>query len=78
MKTKITVAGLGGGINFEMKIIEKALRDAGCKVEVVNSAADWICSQGNAYVPRIVLHNFENPNTATEVELIADHIPWGG
>lgn len=75
--TEITVTGMGGGINFEMKVIQKALEDAGYDVLVENSAADWVCSQGEDYVEKCIRHNLAK-NPKYQIKLIAKHIPWGG
>lgn len=80
MITKITIEGMGGCINFEMKLIQKVLEDAGLHVFVTNNAADWECSRSEDYVDYVIKHNLKlkadgNPN---QIDLIAKHIPWGG
>lgn len=73
---RITIKGLGGGINFEMQLIEKALRDAGIQVEVINDAADWVCSNQPGWFE----HVLEAAKTKGDhkVVLTAIHEPWGG
>lgn len=73
---QITVRGPGGGINFEMQIIEKALRDAGIQVEVINDAADWVCSNEPGWFER-VLEGVKSRGDSRAV-LTAIHQPWGG
>lgn len=73
---RITIKGLGGGINFEMQVIEKALKDAGIEVEVINDAADWVCSNEPGWFERVLKHNQEKGSRAAVLR--AKHIPWGG
>ena len=73
---RITVEGLGGGINFEMQVIEKALRDAGIQVEVINDAADWACSNESGWFER-VLESRKSKGDSRAI-LSAIHQPWGG
>ena len=71
----IQVTGMGGGINFEMQLIEKALRDAGFEVEVDNSAADWTVSNDPTWHQRMLDITAKKK---TKIRLTARHIPWGG
>ena len=71
---KITVRGPGGLINYEMDLIEQALKAAGITVHVDNDCKD-------AHKDTETYTKFRNEKTAKEgyeVTLIADHIPWGG
>lgn len=72
----ISVSGLGGGINFEMQLIEKALRDVGIEVEVVNDAADWGCSNEPGWFDSVAEHI--KSKGGHKVVLKAIHQPWGG
>jgi hypothetical protein len=73
---RITVEGMGGGINFEMQIIEKALKEAGIEVEVINDAADWECSNEPGWFER----SLERSKTKKNIRAVlkANHLPWGG
>lgn len=74
MLTTITVSGSGGCINYEMEIIEKALRAAGLNVIVTNKF-DW--SDKEEKVAALSEYYLKKPNKFS-VKLVADHLPWGG
>ncbi len=80
MRTKITVVGMGGCINFEMKLIQKALENVGIKVIVNNDAEDWVCSNEPNYMDNVtkalIKQKYEGKQCT--VELTAEHTPWGG
>ena len=65
IKIKVEVSGPGGIINNEVALIERALLLAGAKVNVINEYRD----------EEIIIFR---DSTSIEVDLIADHCPWGG
>ena len=71
----ITVKGMGGGINFEMKVIQDALEAAGITVKVENDSADWMGGMTQVWMDKVIAKNKQESPTAV---LKANHIPWGG
>lgn len=77
MMARIKVSGPGGCISTEMRVIEKALRDAGFQVTVIDdhrpedngAAEDWL--EKSLERVKLLPDNYQ-------VTLIADHQPWGG
>ena len=62
---QVKVTGPGECIGNEMLIIEKALRDAGYPIEVIDP-----------YPPEV--KEIKSPPAGWKIVLKADHCPWGG
>jgi phosphotransferase system HPr-like phosphotransfer protein len=65
IQATVTISAPGGLANSPAEVIEKALRDAGCKVTITNDNADLT---GNKATSLEVWH----------VNLVVNHQPWGG
>jgi hypothetical protein len=70
-RIEIKVSGPGMTINTEMALIEKALRDAGIPVDVVNEHPDSPTSN------QLSESHIEYCRKRG-VKLVANHCPWGG
>jgi DNA-binding Lrp family transcriptional regulator len=74
IKTTVIVEGPGTIINYEMFIIEQALRAAGLTVIVVNDYPE-----DNELETLSHTHQFVSDfPDVKEVTLVAKHYPWGG
>jgi len=82
MYTKINISGPGSCINGELAIIQKALEDAGFKVDVTNSHPEEYPGRKFKSVEDRILH-VKNFNTTCKEEhrtilITMNHQPWGG
>ena len=69
----VTVSGPGGIVNREVEIIRRALLEANCSVQVENAHPDDSDISGQ-YKPR----NIPTGGVKSHVQLIVEHLPWGG
>ncbi len=79
--TTITISGPGGNISYEMEIIKQALEKEGFKVNVTDS---------HPFIERIHKSCFKSmeeylehrrklmAEKPREINLVAEHLPWGG
>ena len=74
-KSKVTITGAGGGINYEVAIIVAALRMEGFEVEVVN---EYPPENQEELVTRRRSLRYCDKNRKDEVIVVAEHLPWGG
>lgn len=70
--TEIKISGPGGTMNYEVEIVVKALREAGCEVEVENR---YPAEEGHVEAIR---ERIDAGTVSKKVKVIAQHIPWGG
>jgi hypothetical protein len=74
IKTTVVVEGPGTTINYEMFIIEQALRAAGLTVEVIN---EYPFPDDLEQLSNVHQYLKEHPDVK-QVTLVAKHYPWGG
>lgn len=90
LNIEVKVSGIGRLINTEMRVLEKALKEAGYNVTVKNDSTDE-----KAFAYEFKLKNKREPTQQEinefiekvdknskpkqiDIELVANHEPWGG
>lgn len=76
MNVKVTVSGPGGCIDYEVEVIRRALEAEGLKVNVIDPHP-FEPNESFANIDELLAHCKTLSGSIT-VDLIANHIPWGG
>jgi hypothetical protein len=71
----ITITGAGGTINYETEIIVKALKEAGCTVEIKD---EHPCDNPEEFIKLIRERIDSGYIKEKKVYIKTNHLPWGG
>lgn len=72
---RIQISGPGLAISYETEIIIKALREAGCTVEVDDK---YPCDDPEEFIKEIKEKIDSGRITGKKVIVKTNHLPWGG